>query len=128
MTVAVTHSALRRPAAAQERAITPISWSPSTTWPRSSTTITRSASPSRAMPRWAPALAHQGLQPLGMHGAAFAVDVGAVGLDPDRDHLGAQLPEHGRRHLVGGAIGAIDHDLQPARLRPFGKLDFTNSM
>ena len=45
-------------------------------------------------------------------GAAIAVDVGAVGLDGDRDHLGAEFGKHRRRHLVGGAIGAIDDDLQ----------------
>ena len=48
----------------------------------------------------------------GGDGAAIAVDVGAVGLDGDRNHLGAELPQHGRRHLVGGAVGAIDDDLQ----------------
>ena len=46
-------------------------------------------------------------------GAAAAVDVDAVGLDADRDDFGAQFPQDLGRHLVGGAMGAIDDDLQP---------------
>ncbi len=53
--------------------------------------------------------------------AAFAVDVEAVGRDRDREHLGAQFPEHGRRDLVGGAMRAIDDDAQPVEPQPFRK-------
>src|SRR3546814_5780088 len=56
-----------------------------------------------------------GLQRGRMGGAAFVVDVGAVRRDAERDHFSAQFPERGRRDLVGGAIGAIDHDPQPIR-------------
>ena len=44
--------------------------------------------------------------------ADLVVDVEAVGLDADGEHLGAQLPQRHRRHLVGRAIGAIDHHAQ----------------
>ena len=61
-------------------------------------------------------------------GAAFLVDVEAVGLVVDGDDLGAQLPERGGRHLVAGAVGAVDNDPQArqrhgARQRPLGELD-----
>jgi len=45
-------------------------------------------------------------------GTAILVDVETVGLDRHRHHLGAKLVKHRRRDLVGGAVGAIDHDLQ----------------
>ena len=47
----------------------------------------------------------------------LAVDVEAIGLDADGDHFGAQLPEGFGRHLVGGAVGAIDDDAQARRGR-----------
>ena len=53
-------------------------------------------------------LAHLGAQRLRRGGAALLVDVAAVGLDADLDHLGAQLPQRLGRHLVAGAVGAID--------------------
>ena len=60
--------------------------------------------------------------------AAFLVDVEAVRLDADRDDLGAQLPQRAGRHLVGGAIGAIDDDAQAfeidaLRQRALGEFD-----
>ncbi len=42
--------------------------------------------------------------------ADVAVDVHAVGLDAERKHFRAQLPQRFGRHLVSGAVGAIDHD------------------
>ena len=50
------------------------------------------------------------------------------GLDADGDHLGAELPECLGRDLVGGAVGAIDHDAHAveahlARQRALGELD-----
>ncbi len=45
--------------------------------------------------------------------AHLVVDVEAVRLDADREHFGAQLPQRNGRHLVGGAIGAVDHHAQP---------------
>jgi hypothetical protein len=44
------------------------------------------------------------------------VDVEAIRLDADRNDLGAQLPERRWRDLVGGAIGAIEHDAQTAEI------------
>ncbi len=44
--------------------------------------------------------------------AAALVDVGAVGLVPDCDHLGAELLEHGGRDLVGRPVRAVDRDAQ----------------
>ena len=59
-------------------------------------------------------LAHLAAQFLRRRRAAVAVDVEAVGLDTNRDHLGAQLPERLRHHLVGGAMGTQDvRDLHP---------------
>ena len=53
---------------------------------------------------------HLLLQAGRMGRAAFLVDVEAVGLDIDGDDLGAEFPQRRGRHLVGGAIGAIDDD------------------
>ena len=44
--------------------------------------------------------------------AAVAVDVGAVGVAADPDDVGAQLTQRGGRDLVGGAVRAIDDDLE----------------
>ena len=60
--------------------------------------------------------------------AAFLVDVESVGLDADGDHVGAQFPQRFRHHLVGGAVGAIDHHAQAveaeiARQRALGEFD-----
>lgn len=60
--------------------------------------------------------------------ADIAVDVEPVGLVADGDDLGAELPEGFRRHLVTGAVGAIEHDAQAfqahvARHGTLGKLD-----
>ena len=60
--------------------------------------------------------------------AAILVDVEAVGLDADRDHLGAELPQRGGNDPIGRAVGAIDDDAQAverevARQRTFGEFD-----
>ncbi len=60
--------------------------------------------------------------------AAFLVDVEAVRLDADGDHVGAQFPQRLRHHLVGRAMCAIDDDAQAfeaerARQRPLGEFD-----
>ena len=52
------------------------------------------------------------LERCGRGGADAVVDVEAVGLDADRDDVGAELVEHVRRDVVGGAVRAVDHDLQ----------------
>ena len=64
----------------------------------------------------------------GLGRAAFLVDVEAVGLDAEADDLGAELPQRFGRDLVGGAVGAIDHDAQAverqvARQRALGEFD-----
>ena len=73
-------------------------------------------------------LAHLGDEGVGVGRAAVVVDVAAVGLDSDLDDLGAQLPQRLGRHLVAGAVGAIDDDAQPveaqlARQRALGEFD-----
>src|SRR4029078_11036081 len=44
------------------------------------------------------------------------VDVAAVGLSRDGDHLGAELAEDRRRGAVGGAVGAVEQDLAAAEI------------
>jgi hypothetical protein len=58
--------------------------------------MSRSASPSNAIP----------------------VDVGAIGFDRHGHDVGAQLVQHLRRHLVSGAMGAIDDDFQTVEAKP----------
>ena len=45
--------------------------------------------------------------------ADIAVDIGAVRLDAHGDDIRAQFPDRRWCDLVGGSVGAIDHDLQP---------------
>ena len=59
---------------------------------------------------------HQGLR---RGGAKTGVDVDAVGLAADGHHFGAQLMEHLGRHLVGRAMGRVDHHLQAAQRQVF---------
>ena len=59
---------------------------------------------------------------------AILVDVESVRFDADRNHVGAQLPQRFRHHLVGRAVGAIDHHAQAverefARQRALGEFD-----
>ena len=89
--------------------------------PVSSTTISRSASPSSARPMSAPLATTASLQRLGMGRSAAVVDVGAVGRDAERDHFGAQFPQRLGRDVVGGAIGAIDRDLEAVEPQMIGK-------
>ena len=58
---------------------------------------------------------HRLLQGLRMGRADFAVDVEAVRLVADGDHFGAQFRKHFRRHLVGRAMRAIQHQLEPVQ-------------
>ena len=64
---------------------------------------------------------HRFLEQLRMGRAAVVVDVEAVGRDAERDHLGAQLPQRLGRDVVGGAVGAIDHDLEPVEPQMLGE-------
>src|SRR5262249_55788031 len=45
-------------------------------------------------------------------GTALEVDVVAVWLNPDLDHLGTELPQRVGSHLIPCAVGAIDHHAQ----------------
>ena len=53
------------------------------------------------------------LQHLGMGRSALGVDVEAVGRDGHRDHLGAELPQHRRRDLVGLSLIHISEPTRP---------------
>ena len=55
---------------------------------------------------------HRQLQQFRRGGAAAIIDVAAVGRTADGHDLRAQIGEHPRRHLVAGAVGAIDDDLE----------------
>ena len=73
-------------------------------------------------------LAHLAAQRLRRGRSAFLVDVESVGVDADRNDVGAQLPQRFRHHLVGRAVGAIDHHAQAveaemARQRALGEFD-----
>ncbi len=68
-----------------------------------------------------PHLLDLGPQRIGRGGTDLVVDVEAVGLDADGEHLGAQFPQRNRRHLVGGAIGAVDHHAQAAEIDVLGQ-------
>ena len=72
--------------------------------------------------------AHFGGERFGRGRADVAVDVEAVGLDADREHLGAEFPQSFGRDLIGGAVGAIDDDAQAfereiARQSALGEFD-----
>ena len=76
----------------------------------------RSPSPSSASPTLRAHAGHRELQQLRRGRAAAVVDVAAVRRAADGHDLRAQVGEHARRHLVGGAVGAVDHDLQPGQV------------
>ena len=67
------------------------------------------------------AFQHLHLQRLGVRRTDIVVDVEAVGRHPDRNNLGAQLPQRFGRHLVRRAVGAIDDDLQAIEPQMIGK-------
>ncbi len=50
--------------------------------------------------------------------AAAVVDVLAVGLGPDRDHVGARAPQQQWGHPGRGAVRAVDHHAQAPKRRP----------
>ena len=64
---------------------------------------------------------HRLLQQLRLGRAAVLVDVEAVGGDPDRNHFGAKLPQGFGRDMVGGAVGAIEHDLEAVEAQMLGE-------
>jgi len=48
--------------------------------------------------------------------AAVAIDVEPIRLVGQRHHLGTQLVEHVGRDVIRRAVGAIDHQLEPAQV------------
>src|SRR5205809_5179952 len=64
--------------------------------------------------------AHRPLQSLGVERAAAGVDVPAVGAGADRQDAGAEPPEDARRHAIRRAVGAVEHDGEPAELEREG--------
>ena len=73
-------------------------------------------------------LAHLAAKRFGRGRAAVVVDVEAVGLDADRNDVGAKLPQRAGRDAIGRAVGAIDDDAQSverevARQRALGEFD-----
>ena len=101
--------------------------SPLTTWPLASVKMTRSASPSKEMPRSALCLRTSSPAASGMERAAAVVDVEAVGVVADGDDFGAEFLENERADEVGGAVSAIDDDFQAVEGNVvggvFGELD-----
>jgi hypothetical protein len=67
------------------------------------------------------AVAHGTHERLRMDGADAVVDVEAVRLRADGDHLGAEFVEHRRRDVVGGAVRAVDHQLEAAQVERVGE-------
>ena len=65
---------------------------------------------------------HDGvLQMAWMRRPDVVVDVEAIRLVADGDHLGAELMEHVRRDVVCCAVRAVDDDLQPLEIELVGK-------
>ena len=87
-------------------------WSPSTTLPWASTASTRSASPSKARPEVGARRAHGAGDVPEVRRAAVDVDVGAVRRAGDDRGAHAEALEQQRRDRRGGAVGAVDHDVQ----------------
>ena len=58
-------------------------------------------------------LDHRRLQILGMRGADVCVDIQAIGLVADRDHLRSQLMKDGWSDVIRRAVSTIHHHLQP---------------
>ena len=110
----------------QLAAITAINWSPSTMAPFSSMMITRSASPSRQC-RYRRALPDLACRRAGAVEPTSSLMLNRRG-PPHRHHFGAQFPQRRRRHLVGRAIGAIDHDAQAAEVDILGQGALGESM
>ena len=128
ITVATIPGLARRPSSFQLCAITASSWSPSTRCPRSSTRMTRSASPSSAMPMSARISRTLRLSASGEVEPHSLLMLNPSGSTPIEIDIGAQLPQRFRHHLVGGAVGAIDHHAQAveaeiARQRALGEFD-----
>src|SRR5206468_11096164 len=64
--------------------------------------------------------AYDALQPLGVKRPAAGVDIPAVGAGADRQDARAEPPEDARRHAIGRAVGAVEHDGEPAEVEREG--------
>ncbi len=94
--------------------------SPSTNAPVSSMKKQRSASPSQAMPRSAPRLAHaldDQLAVLRQQRVGLVVGEVAVGRPVGLDQLELEALEQRPDHRAGHAVAAVENDLQRARRR-----------
>ncbi len=89
--------------------------------PRSSATISRSASPSSAIPISARRASTSRRICSGASAPQSRLMLSPSGDTPMREHLGAKFPEHRRGDLVGGAVRAIDDDAQPVEPQPARK-------
>ena len=62
------------------------------------------------------AIGHHSLsRRLRLGGTAAVVDVEPVRVHAHGDHIRAQFPQRHRRHMVGRAMGAVDHHLEPIK-------------
>src|SRR5690606_27482888 len=59
-----------------------------------------------------PFLEHPLAKTLGGGGAALVIDVHSIRLNTHGDHFRPQLAEYVRRDVIGGTVGAVEHDLQ----------------
>ncbi len=71
---------------------------------------------------------HRMRQVVGMQCADAVIDVHSVRVGPQLDHFGAEFVEHGRCDVIGGAVRAVDDDLQTlevefVRKRPLAEFD-----
>ena len=70
-------------------------------------------------------LQHSRLQSFRMGRTTFLIDVVAVWLITDTDHLRAQLVEYFRRNCIACTIGGIDHQFQTAQVQMVWESGFT---
>ena len=64
---------------------------------------------------------HGFLQQVGLSRTASVIDVATIGLVGQREHLGAELGQHGRADLVRSPIRAIEHDAQAVECQMHGE-------
>ena len=115
ITVATTVSSASRPRSRSASARIARIWSPSTTLP---VVVDGQAAVGVAVEGEADVgavLDHGRLERLEVGRAAAVVDVEAVGLGVDRDHLGAGAAQRQRPGLGRRAVGAVDDDLEAGR-------------
>ena len=81
------------------------------------------------MPKSAPSVAHRLDQRLRVRWRRTpSLMFRPSGWQPMRDDVGAELVEHVGRDVVGRAVRAVDHDLQPRSVRSLANVLLQNSM